>query len=156
MLDGVPEAWYNKAGVRREMATFAREIDLQPRPLGLESNPEKIWQWWEARKTILPHFFNLICLLILIPTSSCSVERCFSLLKLYHGPQHHNSLNDIVQSRVMLAYNGRQGRERKRTRPLIEAFNLRYAVALPVNGHGAAVADEEKDDGSNAFTSHED
>ena len=63
--------------------------------------------WWKNHSNELPHWSNSLKKVILVQPSSASAERVFSLLKASFGPQQDNSLQDYVQSSLMLQYNKR-------------------------------------------------
>ena len=63
--------------------------------------------WWQNHSNELPHRLNCLKKVLLVQPSSASAERVFSLLKASFGPQQDNSLQDYVQSSLMLQYKER-------------------------------------------------
>ena len=63
--------------------------------------------WWQNHSNELPHWLNCLKKVLLVQPSSASAERVFSLLKASFGPQQDNSLQDYVQSSLMLQYKER-------------------------------------------------
>ena len=62
-------------------------------------------EWWESHHEDLPHWAAAVLEVALVQPSLASVERVFSILKSSFGPQQDSSLQDYVQSSLMLQYN---------------------------------------------------
>ena len=62
-------------------------------------------EWWASHHEALPHWSAAVQEVSLVQPSSAAVERVFSILKSSFGPQQDNSLQDYVQSSLMLQYN---------------------------------------------------
>ena len=52
--------------------------------------------------TDLPHWSSVVKDIVLVQPSSAAAESVFSILKLSFGPQQDRSLQDYVQSSIML------------------------------------------------------
>ena len=63
--------------------------------------------WWQNHMTDLPHWSSVVKDVVLVQPSSAAAERVFSILQLSFGPQQDRSLQDYVQSSIMLQYNKR-------------------------------------------------
>ena len=63
--------------------------------------------WWKNNSNELPHWSNSLKRVLLVQPSSAAAERVFSILKSSFGPQQDHSLQDYVQSSLMLQYNKR-------------------------------------------------
>ena len=61
--------------------------------------------WWQNHSTYLPYWSSALKDVLLVQPSSAAAERVFSLLKASFGPQQDSSLQDYVQSALMLQYN---------------------------------------------------
>ena len=70
----------------------------------------KIWEWWRVRllseKMELSAFRTALRLVVLSQTSSCSVERVFSRLKMIRDTCGDSCYEDMAEVRVMLQCNG--------------------------------------------------
>ena len=75
----------------------AADIDAQTDPL----------VWWKAHDADLPHWSTAAADILLVQPSSAAAERVFSLLKASFGPQQDVTLNDCIQTSLMLQYNDR-------------------------------------------------
>ena len=64
-------------------------------------------QWWNSNSGVLPNWSNAAKKVLLLQSSSGSVERVFSLMNSSFHEQQDNSLFDYVQSSIMLQYNNR-------------------------------------------------
>ena len=69
------------------------------------ARPATTLEWWESHQEDLPHWAGAVQDVVLVQPSSAAVERVFSILKLSFGPQQDSSLQDYVQSSLMLQYN---------------------------------------------------
>ena len=70
----------------------------------ISSDVEAI-DWWLQHKDELPHWSSAAQMIALVQPSSAAVERIFSMLKASFGPQQDNSLQDYIESSLMLQYN---------------------------------------------------
>lgn len=66
-----------------------------------------VLQWWQNHSSDLPHWCNAAKNVLLVQPSSAAAERVFSILKSSFGPQQDHSLQDYIQSSLMLQYNHR-------------------------------------------------
>jgi hypothetical protein len=70
----------------------------------------KIWEWWRIRflsdENDLPTFQQALRLVVLTQTSSCSVERVFSRLKMIRETCGDNVYEDMAEVRVLMQCNG--------------------------------------------------
>ena len=64
-------------------------------------------EWWKLHSTTLPHWSTCARKIFLIQPSSAAAERVFSLLKASFGEQQDSSLQDYVQTSLMLQYKKR-------------------------------------------------
>ena len=67
----------------------------------------EVMAWWRNHSSELPHWSNALKKVLLVQPSSATAERVFSILKSSFGPQQGHSLQDYVQSSLMLQYNNR-------------------------------------------------
>ena len=63
--------------------------------------------WWKGHSHDLPYWSAAAQNVILVQPSSATSERVFSLLKASFGPQQDCSLQDYVESSLMLQFNKR-------------------------------------------------
>ena len=61
--------------------------------------------WLKNHSTEPPHWSDAVCKVLLVQSSSAAAERVFSIVKSSFGPQQDRSLQDYVQSSLMLQYN---------------------------------------------------
>ena len=61
--------------------------------------------WWRTHSSELPHWSAVAADILLVQPSSAAAERVFSLLKSSFGPQQDSSLNDYIETALMLQYN---------------------------------------------------
>ena len=64
-------------------------------------------EWWRLNSTTLPHWSTCARKIFLIQPSSAAAEIVFSLLKASFGEQQDSSLQDYIQTSLMLQYNKR-------------------------------------------------
>ena len=62
-------------------------------------------EWWKTYNVDLPHWSAAAADVLVVQPSSAAAERIFSLLKAYFGPQQDTTLNDCIQTSLMLQYN---------------------------------------------------
>jgi len=65
-------------------------------------------EWWKLNENGLPFWSAAAKKVLLVQPSSASAERVFSLLNNSFSPQQQSSLQDYVETSVMLQYNGIQ------------------------------------------------
>ena len=88
------------ANLKGELPAYlAKAADVSPEmdPLG----------WWRNHSGDLPHWSAAARNVDLAQPSSAAAERAFSILKASFGPQQEKSLQDYVESAIMLQYNMR-------------------------------------------------
>ena len=61
--------------------------------------------WWERHFEALPHWATACKKVLLCQPSSAAVERVFSLLNNHFGHSQYSSLEDYVETAIMLQYN---------------------------------------------------
>ena len=61
--------------------------------------------WWKQQSSALPNWATAVCLVLLIQPSSAAAERVFSILSSSFGDRQDCSLQDYVESSLMLQYN---------------------------------------------------
>ena len=76
----------------------------------------RIWEWWKSRVGKFPYHSLALRLIVLTQTSSCSVERVFSRLKLIREICGEKLREDITLFRILLQRNGDLGE-------LLEQYN---------------------------------
>ena len=64
-----------------------------------------IWKWWGSKYHKYPGFGSVVRLIALLQTSSASVERVFSQLKLIVGQIGQSALEDNFELRLMRRVN---------------------------------------------------
>ena len=85
-------------GLKAELPTYlARSVDIDPNFSCLE--------WWKQNETTLPCFSAAARKIFLVQPSSAASERVFSLLNVSFNEQQHHSLQDYVETSIMLQYN---------------------------------------------------
>jgi hypothetical protein len=85
-----------------------RMNSVGPRQRMIEKYSEtarRIWEWWVLHADKLHSFTKAAELVVLHATSSCSVERLFSQLKLIIEATCGNSLQDNIELRAMVRVN---------------------------------------------------
>ena len=70
-------------------------------------NIANICERWKANETILPHWAEAAKKALLVQPSSAASERVFSLVNNTFGKTQNSSLEDYVESCIMLQYNNR-------------------------------------------------
>ncbi len=87
------------AGLKTELPTYlARSNGV---------NPPDICEWWKNNETLLPNWAGAAKKALLVQPSSAASERVFSLLNNTFGKRQNSSLEDYVESCIMLQYNNR-------------------------------------------------
>ena len=84
--------------LKSELQTYlakAADVDAEFDPL----------EWWKAHKTDLPHWSAAASDVLLFQPSSAAAKRVFSPLKASFGPQQDTTLNDYIQTSLMLQCN---------------------------------------------------
>ena len=61
-----------------------------------------VLDWWKKHSTELPHWSTAVELVVLVQPSSAACERAFSLLKARFGPQQDMTLQDYIQTSVLM------------------------------------------------------
>ena len=61
--------------------------------------------WWKQNGSALPSWASAARKILLIQPSSATAERVFSLLNCSFGEQQDNSLQDYIESSLMLQFN---------------------------------------------------
>ena len=87
-------------GLKQELPTYmAKAADISPsiEPL----------RWWKNNSGELPHWSQAACKVALVQPSSAATERVFSLLSCSFGAQQDSSLQDYIETSLMLQYNSR-------------------------------------------------
>ena len=64
--------------------------------------------WWKINMNYLPKWVSALQKVLLIQPSSAASERVFTLLKASFAEQQDCSLQDYVESSIMLQYNKRK------------------------------------------------
>ena len=71
------------------------------------SNTTDVLEWWKSNETKLPHWAEACKRAFLVQPSSAAVERVFSLLNNSFCKQQEHSMEDYIESSLMLQYNKR-------------------------------------------------
>jgi hypothetical protein len=98
---GVSKALTTQAPARREERSGTR-YSTSFSDVAADFDP---LQWWKAHAVDLPHWSSAAGDVLLVQPSSAAAERVFSLLKATFGPQQDTTLNDYIQTSLMLHYN---------------------------------------------------
>ena len=69
--------------------------------------PIDLLDWWKPHSADLPHWSTAAADILLVEPSLAAAEHVFSLLKAYFGSQQDASLNDYIQTSLMLQCNDR-------------------------------------------------
>ena len=86
------------AGLTAELPDYlVRAADTSPNFSPLE--------WWKQNASALPNWSEAARKILLLQPSSAAAERVFSLLNSSFGDQQDNSLQDYIESSLMLQYN---------------------------------------------------
>ena len=64
-----------------------------------------MWEWWKTYNHKLNFFSTAACLVVLVKTSSASVERVFSQVKFIVESIGVNALKDTIEMRLMQRIN---------------------------------------------------
>ena len=87
-------------GLKEELPSYlAKVTDIDP--------SIDILQWWNQNESALPCWAAAARKVLLVQPSSAASERVFSLLKASFNPQQQSSLQDYIETSLMLQYNGR-------------------------------------------------
>ena len=62
--------------------------------------------WWKRHSETLPHWSAAASTVLLVQPSSAAAERVFSLLKFSFGDQQETTLQDYIETSLMLQFNG--------------------------------------------------
>ena len=90
----------NVNGLKSELPTYMTPIE--------DINPSTdIIEWWFRHKAILPNWHSAFEKVLLIQPSSATVKRAFSLLQNSFSNKQSRSLEDYIETSVMLQYNNR-------------------------------------------------
>ena len=65
-----------------------------------------ILDWWKANEGSLPHWSSAAQKILLIQPSSAAAERVFSVLNDSFGQKQTQSLEDYVETSIMMQFNG--------------------------------------------------
>ena len=65
-------------------------------------------EWWKKHSNELPHWSAACKLVLLVQPSSAAAERVFSLLSNSFGEQQTSSLEETIETSIMLQYNYRK------------------------------------------------
>ena len=63
--------------------------------------------WWKSRRATLPSWSKAFLMVCTLSSSSAAAERVFSLLKASFTAQQSNTLEDHVETAIMLQFNKR-------------------------------------------------
>ena len=66
-----------------------------------------IVDWWKRHAEGLPHWSHAVRSILLVQPSSAAAERVFSILNSTFSDRQDSSLEDYIESSVMLQYNNR-------------------------------------------------
>ena len=66
-----------------------------------------IVDWWKQHAEGLPHWSHAVHSILLVQPSSAAAERVFSILNSTFSDCQDSSLEDYIESSVMLQYNNR-------------------------------------------------
>ncbi len=92
--------WLNVLELKEELPTYlAKASDVD--------SSTNILDWWERNCFELPLWSSAAQKIFLIQPSSAAAERVFSLLNSTSDDHQNNSLEDYVESTIMLQYNNR-------------------------------------------------
>ena len=86
------------ASLKAELSTYLAKVE----DLNCTVDP---FTWWKDNATDLPSWSSVTANILLVQPSSAAAERVFSLLKASFGPQQDSSLNDYIETSLMLQYN---------------------------------------------------
>jgi len=87
-------------GLKGELPSYLAKVsDIDP--------SIDILQWWKQNESALPCWAAAARKVLLVQPSSAASERVFSLLKASFNPQQQSSLQDYIETSLMLQYNVR-------------------------------------------------
>ena len=86
---------------KSELPTFSAKAD------GVSVSVD-VLQWWKNHETELPSWSSVCKKALLIQPSSAAAERVFSILQNLFNEKQTLSLQDYIESSVMLQYNTRK------------------------------------------------
>ena len=66
-----------------------------------------VLEWWKDNQEVLPIWSSAASKIVLLQPSSAAAERVFSLLNASFDKTQQSSLEDYVESSIMLQYNKR-------------------------------------------------
>ena len=72
------------------------------------SNTTDVLEWWKSNETKLPHWAEAYKRALLVQPSSAAVESVSSLLNNSFCKQQEHSMEDYIESSLMLQYNKRE------------------------------------------------
>lgn len=88
------------AGLKEELPTYLAKADDV-------SSTIDILEWWKRNEVALPHWSAAAKKTLLVQPSSAASERVFSLLNNSFGFKQNSSLEDYVETSILLQYNNR-------------------------------------------------
>lgn len=87
-------------GLKGELPSYLAKVS------DIDSNID-VLQWWSQNESHLPCWAAAARKVLLVQPSSAASERVFSLLKASFNPQQQSSLQDYIETSLMLQYNER-------------------------------------------------
>ena len=87
--------------LKKELPSYLAKVD------GLSPNIDKL-EWWKVHENELPYWSAACQLVLLVQPSSAAAERVFSLLSNSFGDQQTSSLEETIETSIMLQYNYRK------------------------------------------------
>ena len=87
--------------LKRQMRVRRDELMKNPKL----DTPSNLWMWWRSLKLVMPNWFGVAKILVILQPSSAMVERFFSLLKAYTSPLQNSEAHETRAARAMLLYN---------------------------------------------------
>ena len=86
------------AGLKAELPSYKAAVnDIDP---SVDAQ-----DWWKRHEQDLPHWCTAFELVLLVQPSSAATERVFSLLKNSFSQSQSSSLEDYIETSLMLQYN---------------------------------------------------
>lgn len=97
-LSAFPFLAMDLQSLKAELPTyFAQATDVDPSIDPLE--------WWKQHASSLPNWASAACKVFLVQPPSATSERVFFLLRASFGEQQDSTLQDYVETSLMLQYN---------------------------------------------------
>jgi len=98
-----------RAGLDAEFLQY--EIEVRNRLVEMQNTPSldtpsQLWMWWRSLREVLPNFFEVAAVVVLMQPSSAAIERFFATVKANTSAQQGGESHESLALRSQCLYNG--------------------------------------------------